>query len=49
MQLPPGIMAELLDGMSGVEYRLAYGTDETNQCDSLVGVFIRARSMMIVL
>jgi len=48
MDLPPGVLAELLDGMSGVEYRLAFGTDETLQSASLVGIFIRARSMMEV-
>jgi len=46
MDLPPGVLAELLDGMSGVEYRLAFGTDESLQSASLVGIFIRARSMM---
>ncbi len=48
MDLPDGILAILLDGMSGVEYRLAYGTDERIQCASLVGVFIKARHMMTV-
>lgn len=46
MELPPGALAEILDGMSGVEYRLAYGTDEEIQCASLVGVFVRARNLM---
>lgn len=46
MDLPPGALAEILDGMSGVEYRLAFGTDEEIQCASLVGVFVRARTMM---
>mmetsp|Transcript_12295 Transcript_12295/g.14474 ORF Transcript_12295/g.14474 Transcript_12295/m.14474 type:complete len:364 (+) Transcript_12295:31-1122(+) len=48
MDLPPGVLAELLDGMSGVEYRLAFGTDERLQSASLVGIFIRARLMMKV-
>jgi replication factor C subunit 3/5 len=48
MDLPPGALAEVLDGMSGVEYRLAFGTDEEIQCASLVGVFVRAREMMTV-
>ena len=48
MDLPPGALAEILDGMSGVEYRLAFGTDEEIQCASLVGVFVRARSMISV-
>jgi len=46
MDLPPGVMSILLDGMSNVEYRLAYGTNERLQTASLVGVFIKARSMM---
>ena len=46
MELPTGALAEILDGMSGVEYRLAFGTDEEIQCASLVGVFVRARTMM---
>lgn len=33
---------------SGVEYRVAFGTDEEIQCASLVGVFVRARSMISV-
>mmetsp|Transcript_7961 Transcript_7961/g.11851 ORF Transcript_7961/g.11851 Transcript_7961/m.11851 type:complete len:235 (-) Transcript_7961:215-919(-) len=48
MELPAGALAEILDGMSGVEYRLASGTDETIQCAGLVGVFIQARSLMTV-
>lgn len=48
MDLPPGVLSELLDGMSGVEYRLAFGTDERLQSASLVGIFIRARLMMKV-
>jgi len=48
MELPAGALAEILDGMSGVEYRLASGTDEAIQCAGLVGVFIQARSLMTV-
>lgn len=48
LELPPGALAELLDGMSGVEYRLAYGTDEEIQCASLVGVFVKARNLLTV-
>ena len=44
--LPPGALAEILDGMSGVQYRLAFGTDEVIQCASLVGTFVRARALM---
>jgi len=46
MELPQGALADILDGMSDVEYRLAFGTDEEIQSASLVGVFVRARSMM---
>ena len=48
MELPAGVMAVLLDGMSDVEYRLAFGTDEKLQAASLVGVFVKARHMMKV-
>ena len=48
MKLPPGVLAVLLDGMSDVEHRLAFGTDEKLQAASLVGVFIKARHMMTV-
>jgi replication factor C subunit 3/5 len=41
-------MAVLLDGMSQVEHRLAFGTDEKLQAASLVGVFVQARHMMKV-
>jgi replication factor C subunit 3/5 len=36
-------LAMLLDGMSAVEHRLAFGTDEKLQIASLVGVFIKTR------
>lgn len=48
MELPPGVLAVLLDGMSDVEHRLAFGTDEKLQAASLVGVFTQARHMMKV-
>lgn len=48
MELPPGVLAVLLDGMSNVEHRLAFGTDEKLQAASLVGVFTEARAMMKV-
>ena len=48
LELPPGVMAVLLDGMSAVEHRLAFGTDEKLQAASLVGVFVQARHMMKV-
>lgn len=46
MELPPGVLAVLLDGMSDVEHRLAFGTDEKLQTASLVGVFVQARAIM---
>ena len=36
-------LAMLLDGMSEVEHRLAFGTDEKLQIASLVGVFVKTR------
>ena len=48
LDLPAGVMAVLLDGMSAVEHRLAFGTDEKLQAASLVGVFVQARHMMKV-
>lgn len=36
-------LAELLSGMSDIEYRLASGTDEKIQTASLVGVFVKTR------
>jgi replication factor C subunit 3/5 len=46
MEFPPGVLAVLLDGMSNVEHRLAFGTDEKLQAASLVGVFTQARTIM---
>jgi len=48
LKLPPGVLAVLLDGMSNVEHRLAFGTDEKLQAASLVGVFTEARARMTV-
>ena len=48
MELPPGVLAVMLDGMSNVEHRLAFGTDEKLQAASLVGVFTQARATMKV-
>jgi replication factor C subunit 3/5 len=39
-------LAMILDGMSNVEHRLAFGTDEKIQSASLVGVFIKTRELM---
>lgn len=38
----------LLDGMSAVEHRLAFGTDEKLQIASLVGVFCKTRHSMVL-
>ena len=46
LDLPDGALAEILDGMSNVEHRLAFGTDEKLQTASLVGVYVKARQMM---
>lgn len=46
MEFPPAVLAILLDGMSDVEHRLAFGTDEKLQAASLVGVFVQARTVM---
>ena len=43
---PPSVLAEILDGMSNVEHRLASGTDEKLQTGSLVGTFTKARLKM---
>ena len=48
MDLPPGVLAVMLDGMSNVEHRLAFGTDEKLQAASLVGVFTQARATIKV-
>jgi replication factor C subunit 3/5 len=41
-------LALLLDGMSNVEHRLAFGTDEKLQAASLVGVFVKTRELIEV-
>jgi len=46
IDLPKGTLAELLDGMSSVEYRCAFATNEKIQLASLVGVFVKARCNM---
>ena len=46
MEFPPHVLAVLLDGMSDVEHRLAFGADEKLQAASLVGVFVQARTVM---
>jgi replication factor C subunit 3/5 len=39
------MLGQLLDGMSQVEYRLAFGTEEKLQLASLVGVFVQTREL----
>jgi replication factor C subunit 3/5 len=46
LELPNETLAHLLDGMSNVEHRLAFGTDEKLQAASLVGVFVQSRQQM---
>ena len=41
-------LAMMLDGMSNVEHRLAFGTDEKIQIASLVGIFGRCRQMITI-
>lgn len=41
-------LAMILDGMSNVEHRLAFGTDEKLQIASLVGVFVKTRQTITV-
>lgn len=48
MDIDNAMLGSLLDGMSAVEHRLAFGTDEKLQIASLVGVFAKARDMMQV-
>ncbi len=48
LELSGSVLASLLDGMSDVENRLAYGTDEKLQTASLVGVFVRTRELTVI-
>lgn len=48
MDVNDGVLAAWLDGMSSVEHRLAFGTDEKLQIASLVGVFLQTRDQMRV-
>jgi len=43
LNFPKNVLAGLLDGMSNIEHRLAFGTNERLQTGSLVGVFTKAR------
>jgi replication factor C subunit 3/5 len=46
IELDSAPLARLLDGMSNVEHRLAFGTDEKIQTASLVGVFVQTRHLL---
>ena len=48
LDFPGDVLAGILDGMSDVEYRLAFGTDEKLQTASLVGVFVKTRQLTTV-
>lgn len=48
LDLPSPALAMLLDGMSSVEHRLAFGTDEKLQAASLVGVYIKTRELCVI-
>jgi replication factor C subunit 3/5 len=48
LDFSPQMLAAILDGMSGVEHRLAFGTDEKLQTASLVGVFVKTRELTTV-
>lgn len=48
IEFPSGVLAALLDGMSDIEHRLAFGTDDKLQAASLVAVFTTARHIMKV-
>ena len=46
MQLPPAVLALLLDELSTIEWRLASGSNDKHQLAALVGAFMIAREMM---
>eukprot|EP00613_Pedinella_sp_CCMP2098_P034661 CAMPEP_0171729110 /NCGR_PEP_ID=MMETSP0991-20121206/27407_1 /TAXON_ID=483369 /ORGANISM="non described non described, Strain CCMP2098" /LENGTH=358 /DNA_ID=CAMNT_0012323403 /DNA_START=6 /DNA_END=1082 /DNA_ORIENTATION=+ len=46
MGLPPAVLAQLLDDMSTIEWRLAAGASEKVQLAALVGAFMVARETM---
>lgn len=48
LDLPDQVLAALLDGMSDVEHRLAFGTHDYLQTASLVGVFVQTRQRMVM-
>lgn len=46
MALPPMVLAQLLDDMSTIEWRLAVGASDKVQLAALVGAFMVARESM---
>lgn len=48
MDMDSVTLGMILDGMSNVEHRLAFGTDERIQIASLVGVFVKTRNSITV-
>ena len=48
LEMDSSALAMLLDGMSNVEHRLAFGTDEKIQIASLVGVFVKTRQLITI-
>jgi len=48
LEMDSPALAMLLDGMSNVEHRLAFGTDEKIQIASLVGVFVKTRQVITI-
>ena len=46
MDLPEDVLGEVVDGLSNVEHRVAFATNDDIQIAGLVSVFIKARGMM---
>lgn len=44
--MPPSALAHLLDGLSNIEHRLAFGTSQEIQMASLVGCFVQSRELL---
>ena len=44
--VPQKVRIFLLDKLADLEYRLAFGTDETLQVGSLISCFVEARHML---
>ena len=48
LDLPSPALAMLMNGMSDVEHRLSFGTDEAIQTASLVGVYVQTRELSVL-